>query len=85
MDEAAVGADEGVGGGVLPFGLHAGGAGGLEAEAPSVELLPLAVMALKVAAIDLDAGGFGVERSHGGSEFGGMSLDMLAKPQDQQK
>ena len=67
VDEAAVGADEGVGGGVLPLGLHACGAGGLEAEAPSVELVALAVMALQVAAIDLDARGGGKQRPHGRS------------------
>jgi hypothetical protein len=73
MDEAAVGADEGIGRGVLPFGLHAQRTGGLESDAPSVEFIPFAVMAAKVPAIDLNSGGFGRRRSHDRSDLGDES------------
>lgn len=64
MNESAVGADEGIGGRFLPFRLQAGWAGGFQAHAPTVKLLPRALEAAQMMSIDLDTGGVRVQEFH---------------------
>jgi hypothetical protein len=65
VDEAAVGADEGIGNAFLPFRLHARWTGGFETYAPTVKLLARALEAAQMVSINLNPGGFGVEQFHG--------------------
>ncbi len=65
VDEAAVGADEGIGNAFLPFRLHARWTGGFETYAPTVKLLTCALVAAQMMSINLDPGGFGVQQFHG--------------------
>jgi hypothetical protein len=66
VNEAAVGADEGVCNAFMPFWLHAYWAGGFETHAPTVKLLTRALEAAQMMSINLDPGGFGVQQFHGG-------------------
>jgi hypothetical protein len=65
VNEAAVGADEGIGNAFLPFRLHARWTGGFETDAPTVKLLTRALVAAQMMSINLDPGGFGVQQFHG--------------------
>jgi hypothetical protein len=65
MDESAVGADEAIGCGFLPLRLHAGWTSGFQAQTPTVKLLPRALEAAQMMSVDLDMGGFGVQKFHG--------------------
>ena len=65
VNEAAVGADEGIRDAFLPFRLHAGWAGGFETHAPTVKLLTRALEAAQMMSINFDPGGFGLQQFHG--------------------
>ena len=65
VNEAAVGANEGVRHAFVPFRLHACWTGGFETYAPTVKLLARALEAAQMVSINLNPGGFGVEQFHG--------------------
>jgi hypothetical protein len=65
VNEAAVGADEGVCNAFMPFWLHAYWAGGFETHAPTVKLLTRALEAAQMMSINFDPGGFGLQQFHG--------------------
>jgi hypothetical protein len=64
VEKSAMGANEGLGDGLLPIHPHAGGAGGLPAQATTMELVAGAVVALERLPVDLDPGGFVGEGFH---------------------
>ena len=65
VNEAAVGANEGVCDAFVPFRLHACWTGGFETYAPTVKLLARALEAAQMVSINLNPGGFGVQQFHG--------------------